>query len=203
MSDSAALYARVSTDNQDLKRQEEKLEDWAEENGYNYTLFSEKVSSVKERPKFEQIMSNLEDYDVVAVTKLDRFGRSTRDILGKIEQVEQNGAEFITTEQPIDTGDEIIGDILVKLLSVFADFERQMIRQRMEEGYREAVEEGRTGRPSALTEQQQAEAYDRYQDGLSVSKVKVYLNGKYPDFDGSDSAVYRAIQREKEVRDEE
>jgi len=141
-----ALYARVSTENQELDRQEEKLKLWVESKGYDWDLYSEKVSSIKERPKFNDILDSLDEYDALVVTKIDRFARSIRDFLGRLEQVRDHDVEFITVDEPIDTSSEY-GDFMMKLLALFAEFERKMIRRRLKEGFEEALEEGTVGRP--------------------------------------------------------
>lgn len=148
----AALYARVSTENQDLENQVEKLKRFAdkEQEIEEFDLYQEKVSSIKERPQFEEILENLEEYDLVVVTKLDRFARSTKDLLQRLEQLEENDVDLRATDQPIKTDDELYGDIMLKLLGVFAEWERKMIRRRLKEGYDKAREEGRVGRPEKL-----------------------------------------------------
>ncbi len=149
MKKKVALYGRVSTENQSLDNQEEKLINWAKEEGHDYDLYTEKVSSVEERPKFEELMGKLEDYDAVAVTKIDRFGRSVQDILEKINELKRADTEFMALDQPINTDDELYGDFILKILSVVADFERKLIRRRMEEGFEKAMKEGKVGRPKA------------------------------------------------------
>lgn len=144
-----ALYGRVSTENQSLDNQEKKLINWAEREDCDYDLYTEKVSSIKERPKFEELMEKVDEYDKVVVTKIDRFGRSVQDMLEKINEIRNKGTEFVSTEQPINTDDDLYGDFMLKILSVIAEFERRMIRRRMEEGFEKAKEEGRVGRPEA------------------------------------------------------
>lgn len=163
----AALYARVSTQNQELKPQTKKLEKYAEQKQKikNYDLYKEKVSSIKERPKFEKILDNLEQYDILIVTKLDRFARSTKDLLQRLEQLEQKNVEFQATDQPINTDDELYGEIMLKLLGVFAEWERKMIRRRLKEGYEKARKEGRVGRPEALNEEEKEELAALYETG--------------------------------------
>jgi len=183
----AALYARVSTDNQDLNRQEDKLIDWATSHGYDYTLFSEKVSSIRERPQFETIMENVEEYDVIAVTKIDRFGRSIQDILEKVQLIKDEGAEFVAIDQPINTDDELLGDLTLKMMALFAEFERKMIRKRLEEGYREALAQDRVGRPSKLDEAEGDEIERMYEKGASYK----FLANHY---DVSVSTIYRVLK---------
>lgn len=190
------LYARVSTDNQDLASQKKKLTQWAEQQGYDYDLYSETISGKDdERTQFQELMEKVRDgkYDVIAVTKIDRFGRSTRHILQNIDEVEEYGASFVTLDQPIDTRDDtMMGEMMKQLLSVFADFERRMIRQRMEEGFRKAKEEGRVGRPKKLDDEMIEEAQNKYDRGWSKKQVHSWLQGKY-DIDVSYHTVRKYI----------
>lgn len=188
-----ALYARVSTENQNLDRQVKKLKNWVKEKGYNFNLYSEKVSSIKERPKFKKLMEKVGDYDVVAVTKIDRFGRSLQDILQKINLIQDKGVDFVTIDQPINTEDEMMGDIMTKLLALFAEFERKMIRKRLEEGYEEALKKGKVGRPSALTEKQKDKVEEMYEKGASYK----FLANHY---DVSKATIYRTLKERNKIK---
>ena len=196
MAGKIALYARVSTENQDLSNQIQKLEDYAEDEGREYDLFSEKASSVKERPQFEELMDSLEDYDYVVITKLDRFGRSLRQMLANIETVnERSGGIVVIDDQfNIDTrGEETMQQkIMTNFLSLFADVERRMIRRRMEEGYEQAKEEGRVGRPEALTEEEKEELAGLYESGRFTWK------GLQDKYDVSKSTISKAL-KEKDL----
>lgn len=195
MTAECALYARVSTDNQELENQEEKLKDWAEKEDYSYDLYSEKVSSISDRPRFEELKEKVHSYDILVVTKIDRFGRSTRDILQNIDYLNEAECALVVLDQPIDLREgSMYGEIMTKLLSVFADFERQMIRQRMEEGFEKAKEEGRVGRPRKLSEQQASEAEEYYEKGWSISQIHSFLKGKY-GIEVSRKTVDRELKR--------
>ncbi|MFB6158250.1 MAG: recombinase family protein [Candidatus Nanohalobium sp.] len=172
----AALYARVSTQNQDLEPQEEKLREHAEQEDWNFDLYSEKASSIKERPEFEKIMQNIEDYDKVVVTKIDRFARSLQDFLERINKVRENGAEFQALDQPINTEDEMYGEFLLNQLALFADLERKMIRRRMEEGFEKAKQEGKVGRPSSLTESEKESIALKYSEKSYSSDISVAVS---------------------------
>lgn len=203
MSKKAGLYARVSTKNQDLERQKEKLTDWAEKEGYEYDLEAEKITGKNDdREGFQKIMSGVykNDYDIVAVTKIDRFGRSTTNILQNIDKVEEEGASFVTIDQPIDTREDqgMFAETMKQLLSMFADLERRMIRQRMEGPYREALEEGKVGRPSALSQTQLQDAVEKHEKGWSFTEIHRYIEGKY-DKDVSYDAIRQNIKKAVEV----
>lgn len=199
MSEKAALYARVSTENQDLSNQVEKLKNYAEDEGIEYDLYSEKASSVKERPQFEELMENLENYDYVVITKLDRFGRSLRQMLSNIEEVnDRSGGIVVIDDQfSIDTrGEETLEqEIIRKFLSLFAEVERRMIRRRMKEGYEQAKEEGRVGRPEALTEAQKEELAALYESGRFTWK------GLKKKFGVSKSTISSALKEKGVLED--
>lgn len=193
ISKKAALYARVSTENQELDKQEKKLESWADRKGHEYELFAEKVSSIKERPKFEEVLERLDEFDVLAVTKIDRFGRSLQDTLQKLNTLKEHDVEFVTTDQPIDTEDEMVGDMMMKMLAIFAEFERKMIRKRLEEGYREALAQNKVGRPSKLSEEQKDRVAEMYENGSSYDYIKYTLDREH-GVEVSDTTIYRALK---------
>lgn len=189
-----ACYARVSTDNQDLSDQRERLREWAENRGHSFDLYSETVSGKDDdRKQFQQMMDAVQDgeYELVVVTKIDRFGRSTRSILQNIDMVDEYGASFYTIDQPIDTRDDsMMGEMMKQILSVFADFERRMIRRRMERGFEQAQADGRVGRPRKLDDDMVEEAQNKYDRGWSIKQVHAWLQGEY-DVDCS----YRTVRR--------
>lgn len=195
----AGLYARVSTENQDLENQKQKLKNWAEDEGYEYELFSEKVTGKNDdREGFQKIMNGVykDKYDLVAVTKIDRFGRSTTNILQNIDKVEEEGASFVTLDQPIDTREDqgMFAETMKQLLSMFADLERRMIRQRMEEPYREALEKGKVGRPSKLQGKQLEDAVEKRKKNWSYTEIHRYIQGKY-DNDLSYDSLKRNVKQ--------
>jgi DNA invertase Pin-like site-specific DNA recombinase len=192
MSKKIALYARVSTENQDLTNQVEKLEEHAEKEGREYDMYKEKVSSVEERPEFDKLMERLEDYEYLAITKLDRFGRSLRQMLENIEKVNEkcDGIVVIDDELSIDTrGDSTMQQkIMTNFLSLFADVERRMIRQRLEEGYDKAHQEGRVGRPEKLTDDEKEELAALYESG------RFRWNGLAEKYDVSKTTISKALK---------
>lgn len=198
--DKIALYARVSTENQKLDRQVKQLKEFAGNESKKYNLFAEKASSVKERPEFEEMMDNLEDYEYVAITKLDRFGRSLRQMLANIEEVnERSGGIVVINDQfDIDTrGEETMQQqIMRNLLSLFADVERKMIRQRMKQGYEKAREEDRVGRPKALSDSEEEKLVAMYESGRYSWK------GLKEEFDISKATISKVL-KERGVIDEQ
>ncbi len=187
MTGKVALYARVSTENQELNLQKRKLVDWAERNGYDYDLYSEKVSSIKDRPQFDKILENLEEYDRLVVTKIDRFARSIQDFNQRIDVIRDKGVEFEAVDQPINTDDEVYGDFILKILALFAELERKMIRKRLEYGYKEALEKGDVGRPQKLKEKDKDKIVEMY-------KKKAGYEFLAEHYDVSKSTIYRVLK---------
>lgn len=175
----AALYARVSTKNQTLDRQEEKLEEWAEETGVDYDLYSEQASSVKDRPKLEEIMDNLEDYDIIVTTKLDRFARSVIDFHKRMEILKEYDVDFKAVDQPEFDTTSPQSKLMMDILVSFAEFERKMINQRMNEGFRKAQKEGRVGRDPKLDKEGREWAAKKYKEDKSITTVQALVNQKY------------------------
>lgn len=146
--DLVAIYARVSTDNQDVQPQVEKLEEWAEFNEYEFeTFIDDGISATADvRPGFDQMMNKIDKFDAVAISKLDRLGRSTNKLSTWAHELNEMGIDLIVTEQSIDTS-TMEGKFLFDILSAVAELERKLARERMKEGFERAKEEGRIGRP--------------------------------------------------------
>jgi DNA invertase Pin-like site-specific DNA recombinase len=90
-------YARVSTQDQDLSAQLETLK-----TAGACTIFREKVSGARaDRPQLAKLMATLKAGDVIVVTKLDRLGRSTRELLDLIERISKAGASFRSLGDPL------------------------------------------------------------------------------------------------------
>ncbi|ETA72682.1 MULTISPECIES: recombinase family protein [Mesorhizobium] len=131
-------YARVSTIDQDLDTQIAKLK--AEGCGI---IRSEKVSGASRdgRAELETILDFLRPGDELVVTRLDRLGRDTRDVLNLIYECEQKGA-FVTVLDPhVSTRGEM-GHIVLTVLGMVAQMERRFIKERQRDGIEQAKREG-------------------------------------------------------------
>ena len=125
-------YARVSTDDQCLENQIETLEAAGAS-----TVRKETVSATSRdnRVELQIILDFLQEGDTLLVTRIDRLARSMKDLLDIAEEIKNKGATLRTTEQSFDTGD-IYGDMTMKLLGVFAEFETNLRKERQMEGIR-------------------------------------------------------------------
>ena len=161
-------YARVSTRDQDLKGQVDALRAAGAE-----AIYPEKVSGVKaERPELAKLMKALEPGDTVVVTKLDRLGRSTRELLELIHRISQAGAFFKSLGDPLWDTTTPTGRLLGTLLAAIAEFERELIRERTGEGRKRAKARGvKFGRPSKFTPHQRTEIFARLAKGDSLADI--------------------------------
>jgi DNA invertase Pin-like site-specific DNA recombinase len=161
-------YARVSSQGQDLTAQIEALKAAGAE-----TIFKEKVSGVRaDRPQLAKLMAGLQTGDIVVVTKLDRLGRSTRELLDLIERIGKAGAAFRSLGDPLWDTSSSQGRLLSTLLAAIADFERDLIRERTGDGRKRAMANGvKFGRKRKLSDYQRAEAMKRRGDGESLAST--------------------------------
>jgi DNA invertase Pin-like site-specific DNA recombinase len=143
------------------------------------------------RPQLKELMEDARHrcFDAVVVTKLDRFGRSLLDISQSIESFHQWGIEFICVDQPIDTTIPS-GKLLFQILSAIAEFERELIRDRIRDGLVKAKKMGtKLGRPKKKVDEQKVlTLYSKLNSTrevakeLGISHVSVYnLLKKHPE----------------------
>lgn len=130
-----ALYVRVSTEDQNLDMQISQLKKKAELEGWEYVFFKEKESTRKSRPiKYELYNKLLEkEYDAVCVYKLDRWARSVQEASREIKTLYNRGVSFISLTDHIDLS-TASGRLQFHIISAFAEFERDIIRERVKAG---------------------------------------------------------------------
>ena len=151
-------YAGVSTEGQSLDGQIAALKQAGA-----VTVHREKVSGARaDRPQLGKLMTSLKRGDIVLVTKLDRLGRSTRELLDLIHRIDQAGASFKSLGDPLFDTSTSQGRLLVTMLAAIAEFECELIRERTGEGRKRALASGvKFGRPRKLSDYQRAEAVKR------------------------------------------
>ena len=151
----AALYHRVSTHDQDERGALLALRRAAEEDGWGRCdEFAETGSgALNDRPELVRLMGLVRQRRIraVYVWKLDRFGRSALDLLRTLDELERRGVQFTAVSQGIDVGPggtDSIGKLMLTMLSAIAEFERELIRDRTRQGLARARERGtKLGRP--------------------------------------------------------
>lgn len=140
-------YARVSTSEQVLDLQMSALK----KAGIEKIFTDEGVSgTLASRPGLDSACAYLREGDVLVVWKLDRLGRSTKNVLALVEQLEDRGIGFRSLTEGIDTRGAF-GKAMFTVMAAFAQLERDLIAERTKAGLSEARAKGRVGgRPKAL-----------------------------------------------------
>lgn len=147
-------YARVSKDDQDTAIQEAELRKAGCER-----IYTEKASGGRwDRPELHKALEQLRPDDFLVVWKLDRLSRSLKDLIRLIDQIKKVGADFRSITEHIETK-TAAGQLMVQMLGAFAQFEREMTRERTRAGLDAARKKGRIGgRRSKLNQEQKEEA---------------------------------------------
>lgn len=161
-------YARVSTADQNLDRQLDALEvaDCAR-------VFSDRVSGkIAERPQLGQLLEYMREGDSVVVTKLDRLGRSLANLIELSALLESRGVGLRVLEQGIDTT-TAVGRMFFHIIGAIAEFERELIVERTNDGLTAARARGRVGgRKRKLTAEKLATARKLYDEReLTVQQI--------------------------------
>jgi DNA invertase Pin-like site-specific DNA recombinase len=147
----AAVYARVSTFDQEPENQLAELRRYAGARGWTLQEYVDRgVSGPKDRrPALDALLADARRrrFDVLVVWRLDRLGRNLRHLITLLEELQALGIAFVTLGESIDTTTPA-GRLQLHLLGAFAQFERERIRERVTAGLQRAKAQGtRLGRP--------------------------------------------------------
>lgn len=203
-----AIYIRVSTTSQaeegySIDEQKDKLKSYCQIKDWNvYKVYTDGgfSGSNTERPALEKLINDAKNkkFDTVLVYKLDRLSRSQKDTLYLIEEVFiKNGIEFLSLQENFDTSTPF-GKAMIGLLAVFAQLEREQIKERMQLGKLGRAKAGKSmmwartsygydyHRDTGTMTINELEAiairdiFESYLNGMSVTKIRDMLNDKYP-----------------------
>lgn len=133
-------------------------------------IFEEAASGGRwDRPELHKLLDQFRAGDTLVVWKLDRLSRSLKDLLVILERIEATGGKFRSLTESIDTSGPA-GRMMMHMLGSFAEFEREMIRERTCAGLREARAKGRfPGRKPKITEDQRREIVDAVSSGRKTA----------------------------------
>ena len=152
-------YARVSTTDQKFQAQIDVLK----KHGCGI-IYSEKISggSSKDRPELEKCLYSLREGDTLYVTKLDRLGRSLKDLVVLMTEFQKRKVNFKCIDDPIDTR-SATGEFFFHVMGAFAQLERSLTKERTRNGLEAARRRGkRGGRPATISEEKKDMAYQLY-----------------------------------------
>jgi DNA invertase Pin-like site-specific DNA recombinase len=148
----AAIYVRVSTVEQETDLQEHELKEYCERRGWSCVVYPDKGQSgaKNDRPALTTMMNDLRrrKIDVVVVWALDRLARSLKQLLSIAEECRAVGVDLVSLKQNVDTTLPA-GRLTFQVLGAVAEFEREMLRERVKAGMAQAKRSGKhVGRPA-------------------------------------------------------
>ena len=152
-------YARVSTQDQNLDLQKDALE----KAGCKKIFVDEISGTVAHREGLDKANEVLRKGDVLIVWRLDRLGRSIRDLIDWVNHLEEEGIGFKSLQESIDTTTSS-GKLVFHIFAALAEFERNLIRERTNAGLAAARARGRLGgRKKSLKAKERKRAVEMYQ----------------------------------------
>jgi len=152
-------YARVSTQEQNLDLQKDALD----KAGCKKIFVDEISGTVAKREGLDKAKEVLRQGDVLIVWRLDRLGRSIRDLIDWVNHLEEEGIGFKSLQESIDTTTSS-GKLIFHIFAALAEFERNLIRERTNAGLAAARARGRLGgRKKSLTAKERKRAVEMYQ----------------------------------------
>ncbi len=177
MTKRVALYLRVSTQDQNTERQSRELQAVAERSGWEVVHVFEDagISGAKgrdARPAYDALLKAVtrREVDLVAAWSVDRLGRSTQELMNFLGELHARGADLYLHQQALDTTTPS-GRAMFGMMSVFAEFERAMIQERVKSGLERAKAQGkRLGRPRH-DDKVEAKVRELRGQGMGVIKV--------------------------------
>ena len=170
----AGLYARVSTnDQQTLAMQNRAMREYVARRGWTVALQVREVNSgAAKREAREKLLeaARRREIDVVLVWRLDRWGRSVTDLLATLQELDHLGVGFVSLTEALDLTTPA-GRAMAALLAVFAEFEREILRERVRAGLAHARQHGtRLGRPQTAA-LQTGQVRKLYRAGVSKAEI--------------------------------
>jgi len=182
-------YIRISSDKQDLQKQEHLLLKYAQQHDLKINDFINiEISSrkgTKER-RIDELLGRLNEGDILLVAELSRLGRNMFEVINIINQLSENGVEVVFVRQPELSTTGPHRKLLLAIYSYFAEAERDFISMRTKQGLAAARASGKKlGRPKGSRDKERA--LDPYREkikeylqlGLSLSRIRMILNPQW------------------------
>lgn len=178
-----ALYARVSTDKQNVDSQLLELREVVKSNGW--TIVKEYVDEGisgkhgrDKRPQFDLLLKDAvrRKFDVVMCWDISRLGRSLQDLILFLNDIQSKSIDLYIHQQGLDTS-TTTGRLMFSLIGCFAEYERNIISERVKAGLRRAVSDGKKlGRPTNINEGSKSAVKLLREKGLSINKIAKELS---------------------------
>lgn len=180
-------YARVSTEDQHLDMQVQAIEKYAADKNDRLLLFFEKESGGKaDRKELKKALDQLQQGDTFIIYKLDRLARSTKQLYEIHEDLDKRGIHFVSLSDHIDTT-TAVGKAMFGMIAVFAEFEKDIIRERTRAGLEAARKKGHKGGRPPLTKSQKNQIIKLFEAGERAADIaKEYGIGR--------STIYKVVK---------
>ena len=194
----AVIYTRVSTTHQDPELQKRDCRRAIESRGLYYSGEYPDVGSgaEKARPGLDCLLRDAHRgwFKVVVIWSLDRLARSVTHLLNVAEELHSAGIELVSVKEAIDFTSPL-GKALLAVRGVFAEMERELLRERIKAGVQVAREKGKVlGRPRVLSEYDEHEILELHHKGQSCAKIARHLN-KHRREPVHRSTIHRFLQQ--------
>jgi len=190
-------YARVSTDDQDFALQEDALK----KAGCKKIYYDKMSGAGAERPGLREALDYLrDDEDTLVVWRLDRLGRSLKNLIELMNLLEERGIGFQSLQESIDTTTSG-GKLIFHIFGALAEFERNLIRERTNAGLAAARARGKKGGRRKTLDKEKTERLYKLYDETNTDGSRKYAIKEICEMMGiSRSSVYRYLgQREAVV----
>ena len=179
MKKKVAIYARVSTDRQSAESQLNALREYIDKRAWAISkeyIDEGYTGSTTKRPAFAAMMADARkrSFDILLVYKLDRLSRSLKDLIATLDDLHSLGIDFISYDNGLDTTTPT-GRLIFNVVGAVAEFEKDIIRERVKAGLENAKRKGKLlGRPP-LSPRLLAQANQLRKQGLSFRKIGLQL----------------------------
>jgi DNA invertase Pin-like site-specific DNA recombinase len=186
-------YGRVSTRDQNPEAQEDALTAADCDR-----IFVDKLSGkLASRPELDKALLSARDGDQFVITKLDRLGRSLKNLIELSEQLQQQGVSLVVLDQGIDTSTPV-GRMFFHILGAIAEFEHSLMVERTKEGLEAARARGRQGGRKPVLRKRQVELAQQMYDELGDDGKRKHTVQDIADELGvARTTIYRYLEREK------
>lgn len=174
-----AIYARVSTEEQELEHQIESCKRYCDYKKMDVIkIFSEKISGAKaKRPQYLQLVKELREcrYDAVVVFRLDRLGRNSRELALLIDELENKGIKVLSVNESFDTS-TAMGKAMREMIIIFAALEREQIGEATKQRLTSLKAAGKRLGQKPVSDYQANKVRELAATGLSCRKIAQQMN---------------------------